>query len=123
MSVNRRPLSGTFRASVAQHLLNGRDTSQSLYHTKLASMSHVEYNAGNTTVRQSPKIMRQASYEARRRTQLDRDVVTDLMRRLDCILELLLPVTSDDVGSSDYMSSELSDPKNIGVTVGSSTIQ
>ena len=79
VSVNRRPLTGSFRANVARQLLSGRASSQSLYHTKLADMSNVECNAGNTTVCQSPQIMRQASYEARRRTQLDRDVVTDLM--------------------------------------------
>ena len=39
------------------------------------------------------------------------------------ILELLLPVTSDDVGNRDFMSGELSDPGNTGVAVGISTLQ
>ena len=38
------------------------------------------------------------------------------------MFDLLLPVTPNDIGSRNYMSSELSDPGNIGVAVGISTI-
>ena len=38
-------------------------------------------------------------------------------------MELLLPVTYDDVGSRDYMSSELSDFRIMGVAIGNSMIR
>ena len=38
------------------------------------------------------------------------------------ILDLLLPVTSDNVGSRDNMSSELSDLVIMGVSIGVSTM-
>ena len=39
------------------------------------------------------------------------------------IVDSPLPVTSDSIDSMDDMFSELSDPGNIGVAVGISTIQ
>ena len=80
---NRRALSGKNRSTVADYLLTGAATPKSLYNAKLSQMCADECNAGNTTECQTPHIYRQATFEARRKTQLDRDVVIELMFQRD----------------------------------------
>ena len=81
---NRRQLSGSRRADVAESLQTSAVSATELHFRQLADMSEQACQAGNRTVCQTPAVMRQAAYERRQSDVLHHDPVVELDIAKEC---------------------------------------
>jgi hypothetical protein len=75
---NRRWLTGEQRSDTASQLNVGKLSSREQHLTRLATMSQMECEYGNTTFCQSPAVLRQAACEQRKKNELHPNVFVEI---------------------------------------------